>query len=111
RHLGAVLEQAFHQVGSDETRPSGHQAVFRSVYHGVWSFGLFGSSDAWIHTAWDRFVGSLHDVRAAPRNHEPTPNLSRAGSSTARPGPLLGGVRAGFVADRFMEKLVSLLRM
>jgi len=35
-------------------------------------------------------------------DHEPTPNPSQEGSSTASPVPLLGGVRGGFVADRFI---------
>src|SRR5439155_8479955 len=35
---------------------------------------------------------------------EPTPNPSQEGSRTAWPVPLLGGVRGGFVARRFMER-------
>src|SRR2546425_1265686 len=36
-------------------------------------------------------------------NHEPTPVPSQEGSSTARPVPLLGGGRGGFIADKFIE--------
>jgi len=71
-------------------------------------------------------IKSLHDlnfkivfhVNRAPRNlfgtaiampeqPKPTPSPSQEGSRTARPVPLLGGVRGGFVADRFMERAGS----
>ena len=35
-------------------------------------------------------------------DYEPTPNPSQEGSSTTRPVPLLGGVRGGLVADKFI---------
>src|SRR5207244_11723211 len=41
----------------------------------------------------------------------PPPNPSQEGSSARRSVPLLEGVRGGFVADRFMKSLLSLLRM
>ncbi len=49
------------------------------------------------------FIECLHDFDAVHWDHEPTPSPSKEGSRPARPVPLLGGVRGGFVAERFME--------
>ena len=47
-------------------------------------------------------MGSLPSLVRMHRDHEPTPNPSQEGSSTTRPVPLLGGVRGGLVADKFI---------
>src|SRR5207249_8042703 len=54
-----------------------------------------------------RFMGSpLSSVRMH-WDLEPTPNPSQEGSRTAWPVPLLGRVRGGFVARRFIERFQS----
>src|SRR5437773_12240309 len=46
------------------------------------------------------FMGSRLSLVRMHRDHEPAPIPSQEGSRTPCPGPLLGGVRGGFVADR-----------
>src|SRR5438094_7802639 len=52
-----------------------------------------------------RFMGSLLSSARMHWDLEPTPNPSQEGSRTAWPVPLLGGVRGGFVARRFMQSV------
>ena len=62
----------------------------------MWSAWPAGRRDA-CPTLMDH--ASPHDLDAVHGDHEPTPSPSKEGSRTAWPGPLLGGVRGGFVAD------------
>src|SRR6266496_4389967 len=52
--------------------------------------------------------GEVHLMGSMHSDLEPTPNPSQEGNWPRRPAPLLGGVRGGFVGDRFMESLGGL---